>query len=432
MSPPTWTMFDDRLEVEATLVAHSDLHIGRLDAPTEGNARDNRLYVLRDAEDRPLLPASSLKGVLRQAMDTPDSLLGFAMDGADKGLVARFWLQDAPLITADKAPKGLATDKETFETSHVGLDPKTGAADPNKLYKCERVARGATFAFRAIWYGSNIMDVQPLLSPFASGLSLGKGTTKGYGRVALDPGSLKATRQTTDERGRVQVTPLTEDETADLRNALGIRWQASADARVAATERLILTCEGPFLSMRGAEERVPGEGETTLPLERDERPALNPESLIGALRARARWCAAVKQAKETPEAAQRTCVDDPNRSPADITALSSVERLFGVTGFAGLLRLVDLRSTGDTHRVTLTSVGLDRITGAGRDGFLYKEETFLGVTFYADFAWRKGASEADREFWSYVLKDVMRNGLDLGHGASKGFGWFDVERKDLA
>lgn len=62
-----WSTFESRWEISAALVAQAGLRIGRGGESAEPTATD--LPILRDAENRPYVPGSSLRGVLRSQIE---------------------------------------------------------------------------------------------------------------------------------------------------------------------------------------------------------------------------------------------------------------------------------------------------------------------------------------------------------------------------
>jgi hypothetical protein len=117
--------------------------------------------------------------------------------------------------------------------------------------------------------------------------------------------------------------------------------------------------------------------------------------------------------------------------------LRSIEELFGINGFRGLLK-VRLEKFSGNRLETITSVKLDSFSGAPIDNALFKTEAFLGTTLDfslgirprkhrdegGDWGTRTVSAEA-LALYELLVADIRRNGLTLGHGAAKGFGWFE-------
>jgi hypothetical protein len=85
--------------------------------------------------------------------------------------------------------------------------------------------------------------------------------------------------------------------------------------------------------------------------------------------------------------------------------------------------------------VDVTSVKLDRFTSGPIDNALFKTGAFLGVALDAAFAIEArppslpaGERKMDDDLYEELLQDIRTNGLVLGHGGNKGFGWFRHEK----
>lgn len=117
--------------------------------------------------------------------------------------------------------------------------------------------------------------------------------------------------------------------------------------------------------------------------------------------------------------------------PEDLTP---TERLFGVTGWRGLLAVESIRVIRPGGKQTFTSVKLDRFSSAPIDGALFSVEAFVDPVFEVTLrlAPREKAPitlEAQSLF-DRLLNDIKDMGLMLGHGGSRGFGWFSVDERN--
>jgi len=157
--------------------------------------------------------------------------------------------------------------------------------------------------------------------------------------------------------------------------------------------------------------------------------------VIGALRARAAWLGAVGGLGEDQRFANPTW-----QSPAE---LNPVRRLFGVTGWRGLLRIARMSPIGADEPRNLTGIALDRFSGAVLDGAIFVHEMFIGVRFELDlvldgrqFSYVGPSGKvvedypfaSDTALFKALLLDIWENGLMLGHGTNRGFGWFEAEK----
>ena len=452
-------IFGNRLVLTLELETGAPLHVGagicRTDPKLQKTDMDEApevLLVQRDRAGQPIIPATSLKGALRAATDLSaaalDRLLGEQGEAAEgRGRIARLWLGTAVGTTpgdANAGHRGSTTETglraHGFVKTGVQIERTTGAAEARKLFHREVVGRKTTFEGEATLFldeldaateADLLADLSALLAPLyqAPGLPLGGQKRQATGRLRLQ--TLSVVRKSID--------PATLDLVDSAEPALArdlIRCAQAVQPTRAAPIRLGLSCPGPFISIRD-KPKESNNRQVTMPLESDDKPLLWPSSLLGVLRARAAWFAArtvLRQDHRFAPDREPKDVDDRGkvvRKVSEVAALSSVERLFGVAGWRGLLRVASLEPAADAtpRRKRLTSVTIDRFTGGAMDERLFTEETFLGAAFTADLRLdERGAypTTADRDFLDLLLDDVGKRGLELGHGGAKGFGWFSV------
>lgn len=475
-------------DVTATLETLSPLHVGsgqfRTVATVEGRPGDNQTpevaAVARDAAEAPLLPGTTIKGLLRRigkgrshGIDI-DGLFGvIKADGSgNPGQVTVFGakrlgsgpsIPDAPFVRGAEADLG----QGVFVAARTRIDGATGTAGDHKLFHEEMVAPNTQFQLRlridararvdvtgltdqeADVHGKHAeratrpdRDARPaadrilgelltVLGPLCDedGQSVGSGYADGFGRLRLDPQTLKIERRVLGQNGsfdRQDATPA---------------WKPAA-ASQAKLERLRLVCDGPFLVVDASKKPRAGENPE------GERPHISPQSwndrlpmllgtsLSGALRARARWLAMREALRNGADDHHIRQIDPDDFQLADknnIPQLSCVQRLFGVTGFRGRLAIARLK-VSEAMPWDVTSVKLDRFTGGPIDNALFKTRAFLGAKLDLAFAIEERPSdlpqekrEEDRKLLMTLLADIRRNGLTLGHGGNKGFGWFRHE-----
>lgn len=461
-------IFGERFELTLKLELLGHLHIGsgaertkRRDAGEGDDETTDVALVVRDADDRPVIPGTSLKGALRAhaPADIADRILGTVgalrersegagNDGSGQwestGRIARLWLDGLTLVDAvtPTSVEGLTVaDGQVagaFERTGVALDRRTGTAEDKKLYTQEWVPAGSVFEGRATLFLDDADEdelrgqLAQLLTPLVGedGLPLGADRRHGMGRVRLV--DLVVVRR--------RINPATLDLDRIDEPTIGPAVRKAAQPVGAATTpamALTLTASGPFISIREKAKAEGADRETTQPLEHAGRPWLWPSSLLGVLRTRAAWLAELARLRGddsfAPARAVEDAMDDPNRvirKVDEVATLSSVERLFGVTGWRGLVEVVSLAPRDGAECRDLTSVAIDRFTGGALDQKLFTTTVFLGAVFDVGLAlrprggWGEGA---DAELFEQLLDDVDTNGLELGHGAAKGFGWFDAE-----
>ena len=322
----------------------------------------------------------------------------------------------------------------TCTLSRTAIDRDTGAVDEHKLFHSQMVVPDCVFAGTLVLIdlvGEDCQLVADLLALWLSpdGLSLGRGTKTGFGRTRLDGDRLAGVCETRQTDGTLSSAAFALP-TPRRRAGLPQRWS------------ITLTCDGPYLSV--GERRPPrrdDQGDTVTrdphltPLSRDDRRPEPPgPALIGAMRARAAWLDAVQRLQDDRPAKDTRHVDDRFRIFADVSndpkRLTSTERLFGINGWAGLVRLDRLACQSCGAPADFTSVRLDRFDGGPIDNALYTvrahvRPVFTGVVTLLS---RNGAPTAgDVEAMNRLADDLSKHGLELGHGTGKGFGWFEVE-----
>jgi hypothetical protein len=90
--------------------------------------------------------------------------------------------------------------------------------------------------------------------------------------------------------------------------------------------------------------------------------------------------------------------------------------------------------------VKLTSVSIDRITGASREKFLYSTRAFTAARFDVILAVERLNEDNESDQAALEVFDSLidyltakdSDGLEIGHGTTTGFGWFDVKRMEEA
>lgn len=436
-----------RYEFRAKLQTEAPLHIGsgefRGIDTVRGKDGQNEpplvAAIVRDFDKKPYIPGTALKNLcLRTAKAL--GLDGQVIKGLfgtiktqDDGGIGSVLFRGASLVAAGDAAMmpyvagSHDLGRGVFVAARTRIDPATGTADDHKLFFQEMVAPGATFEMRLLLEGRDSAvgkrqaeALQVVLDAMsAGGGTLGKGQADGFGRVRVVSTSIGLT--TLDATGVFKEQPC------------GIAPAASpAPAPLHAKRRwrLTLSCDGPFMvldsSWKPAPRNTNDPRTNGLPQLKAQRvsqklPLLLGSSLSGALRQRAAWLAAL--------AAMR------GKGYADAGA--TLERLFGKEDFRALLQIERL-TVVSAEPFQITSVKLDRFSGAPIDNALFKSDAFRAVRLEAELslAVRPGAGAPttdDIRLADDLLLEIGRPdaGIELGHGGNKGFGWFEVEVASL-
>ena len=450
-------MSRERYRITGEIEVLSPLHVGtslfRPIAIVTGKKGSNDAplvaAIVRDFEDKPFIPGTALKGLmlrLAERLDEPSRVALFGVAKNDESgkmgtAIFRGLAWKKPGATQNlpyAAGCATAVDKDglgpgVFVSARTAIDRHSGTAEDNKLFFQEMVAPGARFALDILVEGAdqaaNVEGLLRLLAELAavSGHGIGKNEADGFGRIRLT-GDLAIMHEKLDGQG--------DFVNGGQAAALAQKWKTiynksqkqQPSGKQPWLKALLLTCKDPFLvvdsSYAGSGKEVP---QIVGQKDAGSLPLLLGSSLTGAMRARARWMKALTA--RDPKAVDRT--DHVVRDPKDAEGLTPVERLFGVTGFRGLLQ-VDALKVLTAVPMEIASVKLDRFTGGPFDNALFKTQAHRDVTVRVvlRLASREGVGKAeadDMDFATKLVGDMCKRGLVLGHGGSKGFGWFDVK-----
>jgi hypothetical protein len=362
-------------------------------------------------------------------------------------------LEVAPDVSQYPYVKGAGQDlgPGVFVAARTAIDANTGVAADHKLFFQEMVVPGARFGLRLTLIADRTDDEHKrrdalvnILAALADerGMVCGRGQADGSGALRLRE-KVTVVERKIDTGGR-----FTESQTEIVL------------PRAAAPRTLVFVCKGPFLSADASwnpdAERGGGDPEKQVPQVVYQHGAGNQplelgSQIAGVLRARARWIMGLKALVEgvvDPEEIIEKV--DPGeggkdrvvktRDDVERLGLTPVERLFGVSGFAGLLSIEKMRFS-DAKEYEITSVRLDHFSGAPIDKALFTTRAVIGTQLEFELALR-GRRDADPEkrteaatptpddnsLFEALTKDIEKNGLMLGHGSGKGFGWFETPR----
>ena len=427
-----------RLDFALRLRLLAPLHVGSgdrriVDARSDEDGPTQIALILRDAEGRPWIPAASVKGVLRSLSTRAIEVLFGAISDHDEGTgrMGALLFRAAVLHTPGDAVGSAAATDGTFIHQRTALDPGRGIAKRNRLFAKEMVAPGALFALRirlekrsdAAEFQDLTDAVIDLLSAFGGreGVGLGAGSADGQGRLRLE--------------GEIDLASwLTDATTGALVPGKSRRVPARPIAAPPPFARLRCHSEMPFLIADSAWQR-PADDDKAPHIKglrrrsKDrETPFVTGSSVSGALRARAEWLdrlAASRSAWTSGTAPPPPPTDTAKVATAtDLASLGPVDWLFGAIGARGRLRVAVSEAKGKP--ATVTSVRIDRFTGAPIENALFATEGDLGTSFDLVLSLDE-VGPAAGALAEALKQDLLRNGLKLGHATNRGFGWFKVE-----
>jgi CRISPR-associated protein (TIGR03986 family) len=436
--------FHDRWRIAGTFMTRTPLHIG------SGQATKNRIErndektdqrcevqeVVLDCNNRPCIPGTAIKGVLRSWAESCVLNAVCGQSGvldADVLIKKLFGDPDVKSKTAESGRAEFLTafivdptppisnvpywcnDRSTGVLSHVCIDRATGAAAAEKLFFEEYVPVGVSFKVEIIASGVSETEVGFLLAILAEGAhhlthpyQFGANGADGWGRVGwTEPqvGRIKKSAITLDSMLKsirheyVEVEPPIEPATLTPKPIAHVALD------------LTLTFKGPFLvndASKAKPKKNPLEGDTRTnftPLRHPDGGVWLPASSFrGALRQRAEFIL-------------RTL--DPN-------ATGPIERIFGETSCASCLTIEDFREPGPDHCAERKQdfVAIDRFTGGAADGAKFDAACADRPTLTSKLTLNlKALKQQDIGLLALALRDVVKGQVTFGFGAAKGYGW---------
>ncbi len=447
--------FVERIAITATLRVQTPLHVGtgrqfrdqdipEIEGAKQGEEHPFCAEIAADGDGKPYLPGSGLKGALRALLESAlagdahraDPLFGEIKDEGS-GRMSPLIVYGAKFVNEGAgSDRPLAAKKKHGKavSARTAIDRKRGAADRHKLFHAEEVTRGATFRFEALFLPGYAKDARAARQQLEMllfllqerGLAAGRATRAGHGRLAID-GDFNATGLSLKEDGDLRSTPAKGLDGVTLRanhaNALG-----KAALGVRKSYALTLSGEGPFFVNdwswqpdKSKDKQAKSAPQREALRESRQEPILPGPSVLGAMRARARWLAALARLRK--DAADPFYAE---REPGADEDVPVVAELFGTTERRGLLGVDALEVEGIVERGRMTSVRLDRFSGAPMDSALFAVESFIAPVFKLTLQLHKPAAESQERAVATLFDDLRRNGLRLGHAGNRGFGWFVV------
>lgn len=454
-----------RVRIEAALQVLSPMHVGDGHTETFGNRKRNQALgadarnatddetrystVRRDERGRPLIPGSSVRGLLRAELDAVDTegaerLFGPVANG-EALRMGMLTVRDAKIaqipslrkhladyVPAPQGASNASVGADTCVAHSVAINPITGAAADHLLFSEEYVPPGSTFKLE-LELGpcakKDVDTVLALLNAFdgTRDVSLGSGSSHGFGRFKIDAGSVVQHTLTADElrrwlSGGTDSEPLWGSCNPTLPDPLGV---GSRPCTLALHFDSAFAVHDPGLVGRAANDKSP-----KIEFSRDGngRPRIPGRSLRGLFRHRARRIIAtilyVEHAfepNETPDWAEKLVSE----------VLGSVDYQSGVRIGAATTS----SEQGNKDR-TQTFNAVDRFTGGVSDTKLYTTHLAEPATLHFDVSLSPRALRAGYvEDWWFglgllVLRDAIEGDFALGWGKAKGMGQLRVSYAD--
>ncbi|SFR47870.1 RAMP superfamily CRISPR-associated protein [Litoreibacter janthinus] len=421
-----------RVSISVNFQTRSVLHIGTgaVDETPEGEADIAAITI--DQQGNPWIPGSTLKGALRAACDGAAKDLLFGTPHEMAQISAKAANTDTTSQSRPKTFRGLvtvtgatcATDK-TLQISRTHIDPGTGVAEATKLFTTLYVEVGTKFQ-ATFWLdgpiatgNADLTEFLTVLSEFATpeGREIGAGKADGLGRIAIT-GDVTIKRMHLTQRGYETVSEESKTLTPPTQSTQ--------------PETFVLECPGPYLVRDGTkpESAAPDAPQITTPLRNaaTDAPRQIGTGISGALRARAAWLLALAEHREDATLSNTPKPCPTSSGPQDLSVL---KRLFGDTGYRARLKLMVTHISCKKPPSFHPSVAIDPISQAPYEGALFKIEADHGVALNFTLTPWQPLDEDEDLLFQALCTDIRKNGLTLGAGTTKGFGWFQTPNTDL-
>jgi CRISPR-associated protein (TIGR03986 family) len=463
-------MFTNRIRIDGKLTTRSNLHLGSGTTVTrpglrilEGNRAGTEpeiAAVAVDYDDRPYLPGTSVKGVLRAWLEEHGAagairqLFGFEdkATGAAAGGKAEFLdaFVDPGSNPASENIPYWCKKRLTGVTASVAIDRYTRSASDNRLFHREYVPPGVAFNITITAQDVDAAEIALLLMALRAfntddPIILGSDTADGWGQFTWS-----------DETLRV-LTP-TELPAWLAGNYCGYDGLPQVDAPVTAqtlpgrnqpTLAIGLSIEfsGPFLINDPSRTKTKDDPESPKPnhaprLDTANQPLLPASALRGVLRARAERIArtlVVKCCDPNSSSACRIELSAGEQAAKAISRLCIPCRLFGAPGWASRIGFSAIKLTNNPRPYSQELVAIDRFTGGVAGSAKFNAEACWQPHFDATLRLSEPLDRAALGLLALALRDLEDGDLTIGFGAAKGYGsctatvsWPDAADRDAA
>lgn len=436
-----------RFDWSLPLETLTELHVGSGESRAATRAEVQRGIIgeiatfVRDADGQPWIPGATLKGALRNGrFDTrTNALFGMAHCETAPGRLPPV-LASAVTVFGAFANSGTAVDPLTRPRTAVSAG--TGASEANKLFTEEWVAAGTRFTARLrlelrrrqpstgnaddqeddTAFADRAHDLRTRFEAEllrfcgAEGVEIAADKSDGMGRVWLPV----ARRD-----GRLLI-PCTRKELGANGWSAGTSVESAMDPPLPRVllHDFALSCPGPYIAKGGVrEEEIKDKArKTTIPERVGRQPRMHPSGLSGALRNRADWMLAIARLRDPNCWPNVRC-----KTSSGTKELNIVQQLFGDEGWRGSLN-IHVVGKNCTGKEVFPFVMLDSVTQGPVGDPLFRIEADCGVTAILQIGAFRSLSSVEQDFLSSLVKEVVDNGIFLGGGSSKGFGWFNVQQ----
>ncbi len=390
---------------------------GRINSVCKGAEKDS------NAGSRPYIPASTLRGSLRERCQNPDALFGTAH--GKEGRMGKVRVYDAFLKKTAAGPSGDLYWNEQFETTlrdGVSIDPITNTAAEHLLFTHEVVPEGSIFELTLEadrLTAAELDSLLELLHGWNGGMesAIGKGRSKGWGRIywngvpevkVLEDAAVKEWM----ERGTTALPPMKNIETSF--KTLGRTGRnRTLSFSLHPGSPLLVNDPGRVRDKEKDDDHFP---DLAFMRTQDGKALIPGSTLRGAVRAQARRILATIAHQHCGLAA----------SEAGKAVDPLVEELFGTERRRSPLWIGDaVAQDTETHKQTFIAV--DRFTGGVAKTALYSVEAAVCASLNGECAIEPQPHRAPGGDWwkgllLLVIRDLMEGDLVVGWGKARGYG----------
>ncbi len=457
--------FQNRYRISGILTSRSEIHVGdgdtgefltrasalKLPVPDDVVAADPEFATTATAFDnKPIVPGSSIKGILRQWLDRSgidgkltDRVFGTIAGGGIAVFHDASWTGGSHDIAAGF--RWYDPKRKTCLMPQVVIDPATRTAAEGLLYYTEFVPPGASFQLEIAGQDWTAEDRDLLLFALARAFSdtaqparIGANEAGGWGEVRWALGKIEIMGP--EEQKKWLAGPVgpysqafnTLADPAGVEKAACAKWNpAAAPERVSIGVEL--SFQGPFLindpsQVRSRDETNPDPIAHAIIKTTDGKYCLPQSSIRGVLRAQARrifqtlcWQSPAdlnKLPKSGAEVRRRDGLPD----------LSPFYRMFGATGWRSPIEIDDFAALAPVAAHKQEFVAIDRFTGGASDERKFNAHGLYAPRFGGEIRievdrWRDAG--LDGGAWlllAFVLHDWIEGDITVGFGAAKGYG----------
>ncbi len=411
-----------RVRIKGALETLSALHISSgEEAEYKDKENESRHYaqLCLNAKNKPFIPASTIRGVLRGFAEQHDQqmvnrLFGYNKENDESRANRKLRFYDAPLLEWNFSGKLLERHREKqkiYENKGIlnfrtKLNPILGVAEENKLFASEYVPAGSYFEVELEADEINeadLKDILGLLECFdgSEQATLGKGTSQGQGKIQWKCEKIaylnsEQIKNWLNDQSDLQFLALTRIEPNKIIPKKPLK-----------KIKINLNFSAPFLVNDAylVEEKV--EEKTDISdLEFSRLPSGEPiipaSSLRGVLRGQ---CQKILNTK--------------------FSNPPTLDNLFGTTEQRSLVWITDaVGNSKENHEQVFNAI--DRFTGGTKDNALYQinaaHEQVLTATIFLDD--KREIKDWEKGLLLLLARDTLEGDLMCGWGKARGFGVF--------